>query len=338
MKKPISIALSLLMILNLTACVRLKTPAANATMKTTEAPTAEPTPEPTPTETPAPTDTPEPTKAPTPTPVPTEVPFDVIAANAMAKLEQARSIHMDIQLNMAFNVTVSMGETPQSMPMNIDVSCGMDSTRDPNVARLDLSLSAPGQEMRGLVYLVQDGTDTILYLSEDDGATWEKQTNPQSFPLPQSPAATFHLFTDAGINIQKTGTAQVNGRPATVYSGKVEGKYLQEVLSNAGAGEALANSFGAEMTEAILLNPGDMDVTFMIDAENGLPVRYVVDMTSALGNMLSAAFQQNMDGQSLVDAGITLEVPTAVLEIVLSQFDSIKLLQIPEAALNAPEA
>ena len=245
---------------------------------------------------------------------------------------------MDIQLNMAFNVTVSMGETPQSMPMNIDVSCGMDSTRDPNVARLDLSLSAPGQEMRGLVYLVQDGTDTILYLSEDDGATWEKQTNPQSFPLPQSPAATFHLFTDAGINIQKTGTAQVNGRPATVYSGKVEGKYLQEVLSNAGAGEALANSFGAEMTEAILLNPGDMDVTFMIDAENGLPVRYVVDMTSALGNMLSAAFQQSMDGQSLVDAGITLEVPTAVLEIVLSQFDSIKLLQIPEAALNAPEA
>ena len=143
MKKPISIALSLLMILNLTACVRLKTPAANATMKTTEAPTAEPTPEPTPTETPAPTDTPEPTKAPTPTPVPTEVPFDVIAANAMAKLEQVRSIHMDIQLNMAFNVTVSMGETPQSMPMNIDVSCGMDSTRDPNVARLDLSLSCP---------------------------------------------------------------------------------------------------------------------------------------------------------------------------------------------------
>ena len=110
MKKPISIALSLLMILNLTACVRLKTPAANATMKTTEAPTAEPTPEPTPTETPAPTDTPEPTKAPTPTPVPT-----AIIDNDNTSMSRA----LTRQLRANANIEIRNGATSYATAMDM---------------------------------------------------------------------------------------------------------------------------------------------------------------------------------------------------------------------------
>lgn len=203
---------------------------------------------------------------------------------------------------------------------------------------MDVSLSAVDEEMNGLIYLSQKGEDTILYVSEDNGSTWKKQINPQDTQLPQSPDAALNLFAGFGDSIQKTGTVQVNGRTATVYTGKVEGKYLQQIMASAGYGDDMDSMMGTELSDALLESISDIDVTFMIDEENGLPVRYVIDMTEAMRSLMEAALIQNMGGLSLTEAGVTLELPTAVLELVLSQFDSVPPIQIPEAALNAPEA
>ena len=146
------------------------------------------------------------------------------------------------------------------------------------------------------------------------------------------------MLTGEGASFQRTGTAQVNGKTAAVYSGKVDGKYLQDILNSAGAGEEMAEAFGADLSADILASLGKLEVTLMIDEETGLPVRYIVDMTDAVKDLIEAALVQSMGGMSLSEAGVTFEIPTAVLDLVLSQFDSVEPIVIPEAALNAPEA
>ena len=92
--------------------------------------------------TPAPTNTPAPTPA--PTPEPTEPPFDVAIAAANEKLQQVKSMHTNMEMNMGLVITLAMGEMKQSMPMDINMLYAMDVTNEPNVARADVALSSGG--------------------------------------------------------------------------------------------------------------------------------------------------------------------------------------------------
>ena len=324
MKRIISILLSLLMVLSLAACVRVKS---SGTASTESQPGAATDSEGTPTPTAA------------PTPAPTEVPFDVVIANANKKLENVGSMHADVKLNMSIELFLSIGGSSQSMPMDINLLLRMDTIKDPFVTRIDLSMSTPDEkETNGIIYAVRNGEDTILYVSEDNGVTWEKQTNPQNSQLTQSPAATIDQFSGAMVDIQKTGTAQVNGATAIVYSGKLPGKYLGELLNSTGAASDMSSILGSDVPEDVLANLSDIEVTIMIDEESGLPVRYTIDMTAAMKELMEAVLIQSTGVSSLEEAGVTLDIPSVVLDIVMSQFDSIDTIEIPEAALNAPEA
>ena len=322
MKKIVSILLSLLLVLSLAACMKVK--AGESSGKSdTAAVTAQPTAEPTA----------------APTPEPTEVPFEAVLIAANEKLAQVKSLHMDMDLTMEMELTIAMGELRQSMPMNVHMIYAVDSIQDPYVAKMDLSLSSMGEEMQGLIYAVRDGENTVLYTSDDDGVTWRKNTNPEeaASTLPQSPEETFSLFNGIETDIQKTGTQELNGKLATVYSGKVSGKFLQQILSTTGAAGELTEAMGVEMTEETLANLSDILVTVLIDEESGLPVRYTIDMTDAMHDIMEAAMLASMGGELPESVEVILDMPVTMLDMILSNFNSVEPIEIPEAALNAPE-
>ena len=344
MKKIISVLLSLLMVLSMAACIKLKTPettSAKAQSPSEAAGTAAPAqatmPAPAQASTPAPTPvpTPEPTEAPTPEPTP--IPFDAIIADANKKLDQLQSVHMDMNMNIDMELSILMGDRNQDMPIDILMNMGMDCTKDPNILRCTLIASAMGDESRGQFIAVQDGEGTILYSSEDNGVTWKKDTHPSDDQMPQSPATAFDLFADADADMQETGTAQVNGMTATVYTGTIKGKYLSNLLSSTGAAAELSESMGGELSEDVFEGMSDIHVTIMIAEENGMPIRYAIDMTDAMKDLMTTLLLKELQAPSLESKGITLEVSAAKVEMTLSQFDSVEPIVIPEAALNAPE-
>ena len=96
-----------------------------------------------------------------------------------------------------------------------------------------------------MIYVVKEGEDTILYASDDDGATWNKTVNPKDGQLPQGPSETLDMFSGEGVNIQLTGVEEVNGKPAKVYAGTIDGKLLQQVLNTSGAMNELSEAMGA---------------------------------------------------------------------------------------------
>lgn len=341
MKKVLSILLALLMVLSLTACIRLKTPEAARPQSETKTETKAAAPAATKDDAAAPvaTEEPAPTEVPAPTeePAPAKVPGDEAIAAAYGKLAEVKSLRMDMKMNMDMEITVSIAGLNQTIPMDINISLGMDTIREPETVRMEVSLIAPGEEENVLAYGVRDGEDTVVYLSDDNGLTWQKQTNPKDGQMIQSPEGAMDLLSGAMADIQLVGTAEVNGASVAVYSGKVPGKFLGEILSSTGAGEEMAGSLGDEISAEDLEKLSDMDVTVMIDEESGLLVRYSIDMTAAMRDLMEAMLLKNMEASSLEEAGVTLDVSAVTMDLSLSQFDSIDSIEIPEAALNAPE-
>ena len=320
MKKTISILLALAMVLGLAACMKVKaadTPATetkNANVAVTAAPTQAPTPE------------------------PTAVPFDVAIAEANEKLQQVKSMHLDMEMTMGLTVNFSMGEMNQTVPMDIHMLYVMDIITDPYVAKMDLSLSGMGhEEQKGTIYATRDGENTILYTSDDEGVTWKKSTNPQEDQLPQSPDATLNMFSGAAANIQLIGTEEVNGKTASVYAGTIDGKFLQEILDSTAAAGELTEAMGADMSAEALADLSDIQVTVKIDQESGLPVQYTIDMADAMKDLMHAALVASMGGELPEGIEMELDMSAMVIDMVLSNFDAVEPIEIPEAALNAPE-
>ena len=329
MKKTLSLLLSLLMILSLAACIRVKTTyvpteAPSPAVTKAPAPTAEPTAEPVPAETSA--------------PATADASVDPAIANANSQLGQVTSLHVDMKLNMDIEMILSLGVMDQRTPLDVDLSLSMDATKDPAAAHFALSMSLPNQTSNVLVYAVREGEHTVMYYSEDDGATWKKQTDPKDGQLTLSPEAVTDMLSGVLVNVQETGTDLVNGAPAKVYTGTVPGRYLGELLNSVGSAGELSGVLEGKISEELLANLRDIQVTVMIDEATGLPVRYVVDMTDAVQDLLKAVLEQSSGVSDLSAAGITLDIPSAVLDIVLSEFDSVAPIEVPEAALNAPEA
>ena len=256
----------------------------------------------------------------------------------MEKLARVQSVHMDMELAMEVEMVVSVGEVKQRLPMNITMTGRTDMSREPYLVMAAISLSAMGENMDALLYGAQEDGAMVLYSSMDGGATWTRQKGGEGLQLPQDPTESFGQLLDMGpADLKRVGTDVVDGKPVTVYAGKVEGKHLQEVLESTGAAEELTEAMNDDLPAEMLENLGDIDFTVMIEEESGLPVRYSMDMAEALKGLVETVLQQSLAGQDLEDMEIGLDVPSATLELTLSKFDSIDPIVIPEAALNAPE-
>ena len=153
--------------------------------------------------------------------------------------------------------------------------------------------------------------------------------------LPQSPADTLGLFVNMeDAELAFTGVQEYNGQPVLVYVGDVDGEGLKDILYSTGVIGALGSALGMEVPEQSLLELGDAEVTFMFDEETGLPVRYAIDMTEVVKNLLEIIMSDSIGGEGLT---MSMEIPAVILDITLSQFDSIDPIVIPEAALAASE-
>ena len=258
-------------------------------------------------------------------------------AAANEKLQQVKSMHTNMEMNMGLVITLAMGEREQSMPMDINMLYAMDVTYEPNVARADVALSSGDESMKGVIYVVRDGENVITYTSDDEGVTWKKNVNPQENQLPQSPDETLNLFSGEGADLQLIGEEEVNGKPAKVYTGTIDGKFLQDVLNSTAAAGELTEAVGADMSEEALANLSDIQVTIKIDKESGLPVQYTIDMADAMKELMMAALVASMGGEMPEGMTFDIEISDMLIDMTLSDFDAIAPIEIPEAALNAPE-
>ena len=364
MKKIIALLLSALLLFAVAACAksgdkgRENTPAAPAavnepkdtqvktdapteepTTEPTEEPTAEPTEEPTaePTAEPTPEPTEEPTLEPTATPEPVEAPAEAEVSEAFARMKDLKSVRIDMNAQVEISVEISMDGMSIKMPIHMKVRYLSDNQKDPVMSRgnleMSVDMSAFGEKsMSTLLYTDASGESIVTYTSADNGETWTVNTEAASL---DEPYQNFDVLQYAE-NIEKAGPGEIDGRPVTVYNGRLTGEYMQAAFSAAGMEELMSLFSDSDQEQEDGLDPKkDILLTIYIDDESGYLVFYNMDMTETFKDVLVAELLETMDLPMEEGLEVNIDVSAVKAEASLSQFDSIEPIVIPENALLA---
>ena len=320
MKKIFAILLAALLLLGLAACAK----------SADSAKAAEPA---------APAAAEAPTAVPTDTPAPTEVPADVAVVNALTKLDQLSSMHMDLTMLMDMSIGISAEGMNMDMPIKMNMGFLMDVQKDPAMSRMDATMDVDmgpvGKQTQTFqVYADMTGETPAAYSSTDGGVTWTKSSGDGESPEQLDPQDTLNVLKSHVQGFEKTGAETFGGKAVTVYEGKLDGQYAQEILAATGMSEMLEDMNVNDPTGGSVAL-GDIPVTVYVDDETGYPVYYAMDMTDMLKDALGAAMEQAMGVGGLEGMEVKLEVPAIKTECTLSQFDSVPPIEIPAAALAA---
>ena len=89
----------------------------------------------------------------------------------------------------------------------------------------------------------------------------------------------------------------------------------------------------AEEAAAIYQDLGDLPVAIWIDSESKLPVKYEMDMTAMMQNIMTKVFEK-MD---VAAEDMDFTVDKMFISMTLYDFDNVGEIAIPEEAKNAPE-
>ena len=250
---------------------------------------------------------------------------------AFQNLNAVDSMRMDLDIVLDLSIVMSMGgQTIINMPLNVALNLGMEYQKEPYAMRgqmqMHMSYMGKTEDNQSLMYSEKDGDTVISYSSDDDGATWtKKQSEKASFSMDDMSAVI-----GSAKEIQKIGTESVDGHDMDVYTAIVDGQYLQKAMNAAGSDNPLSGIVGETGSEDGSNGLGDFEVTIYVDKETKLPVRFSIDLTSMMKDLMDAALKASMDMSEMEGMEVSVDIPTALIDCNLSQFNSVQTIEIPE--------
>ncbi|MCR5577439.1 MAG: hypothetical protein K6F56_10560 [Oscillospiraceae bacterium] len=262
---------------------------------------------------------------------------------AVWKMGRLRSYRMDMDMDMEIIISV-LG---QSMNMDMELGSKSDISLKPERTKSTMSVGMFGEEFSVLSYTDKTDKQTVTYSSQDGGKTWSKQTEENKAQDKKTNKQSFTALLKLASGFEKTGTETVRGSEATVYAGVINGADLASVTE---VSEALGNAFSAMNMSAEDLkieDLGTVPVTIAIDNKSSMIVRYTLDLTEFMSNMMPVVMESIMaetqkesglEGLDLSMLGFSVETGRVFATVELYDFNEVGEIEIPAAALEAEEA
>lgn len=252
----------------------------------------------------------------------------VSAADALAAAQEALAGVTSMSYDMTMKTEMSMNGQTVAM----DTTAVADYIVSPLKMKLDMTVGMGDQgSVKTTMYVLEEDNNYISYTGMDVGAgmTWVKQELEGMDALAQYDAkAGFSLYMNSGKDFTENGTDTVNGAQAVRYDGVISEQALGEVLEASGAMAQMSSlNLSEEDMQSMLSSLGDMPVSIWIAQDSGLPVKYEMDMTSVMQNMMNSAMESA--GADAAD----FEVGNMVLSMTLSNINGVAEIEIPADAL-----
>ena len=125
------------------------------------------------------------------------------------------------------------------------------------------------------------------------------------------------------------------GAEAVRYDGVITGSEVKKVMELTGAGDMLSRNLGVTLSDEDFSNLGDIPASVWIDKETGMLVRYDMDMTSVVRSVLPELVGGLTNSLALKNLSSNLEVSSASFSAVLSRFNQVGEVTIPDAVRAA---
>ena len=246
-----------------------------------------------------------------------------VMKQATENMNALKSMTAETSMEMVF----SMGEDSMTMTSEMTQKVINDPISMESGRNRGMGFGGETQEMESTVYAEADGDNLITYTQME--GDWYKMTQPGLEALEEyDTTKAMGTYLEAIQNFKKTGTEDVAGVKADKYEGVITEDYFQTVLEESGLDE----QFGFDGEDSATLKElfegiGEMPITIWIDGEKLLPVKYYFDMT----NMMSAL----MKNMGTDEEGLAID--KVILSMVLTGFDNVDAIDIPQEAREAEE-
>lgn len=272
------------------------------------------------------------------------------AGKSMEEVLLAAAKNMETAESMTYTMNMDMGMTVFGMSIDSLMTADVKTISDPLAIELkgstDMgSLGAYNME----IYGESDGTNMVMYTGmENEGKMeWMKSTvDIDSSQISQYNAqSNIKVYMENAQNFKQVGEEEVNGVKAVRFDGVITGDSIGAALDESGMKEQLAGS-GIEDPKEFFDEMGDMFVSFWVDTENEQIVKYSIDMSAAMTNLMSKAMEQvaeeggattTEDGEE-IDMASMFSIERFMMDMTITGINNVDSIEVPaEAKDNAVE-
>ena len=258
---------------------------------------------------------------------------DDVTFDNLESFREDSTVVIDMELNI-----LGEGQAMQMKMKNVS-----DVTVDPECTFTDMTAESDGETQHSLMYSMKDGNKYVIYTSNDEGATWEKQELDDKSPANESIPTVDALKLIAGYaeKFEKTGTDEIHGRKADIYEGTLAGDEFKEFMMKVGSFDSLMESFGVPLNDLDSSFVSEMPMKIALDQKTGMVLGYSVDlgdfMQKMMESMMSAMFAASMEGEDIpaefdLSAFMSIKINEVKSECVLYDFNQVDTIQMPKAA------
>ena len=262
---------------------------------------------------------------------PTDTPQDLDAEGVLA---QAMSLESDIESMGATMVTeMQMKVTAAGEEQTIDMlmTAEMETISDPLQLKMTMTTEAMGESMVMEVYAQEKDGSITMYLN--DGTGWSSGSASETDILSYTATSNLASILAGGVSLAEAGSEDISGRAAFRYEGSYTGDAAKELLLESGTLDSVSQ---LGLDAATLLDSMDdglsgIPVKVWIDKENCQVLRYEMDMTDMMNDVMSAMFA-SLGEQA---EGLSIECPVVKITMDCRDYNALTEIVIPEEALAA---
>lgn len=261
--------------------------------------------------------------------------FESQITKAAKKMDALQSFHFDMDMQLEMSVTM-LGE---SVDMDMDMDMSADMQLQPMCAKMDMTVDMLGESTHVLSYVEQDGTEYVSYSSTNDSVFWDKETMTldEFAALGGDMEQSMQMFIACADSFEKTGTEQVNGADATRYDGEISGESVRTAVASGMTFGAMSEGLDMDLDELDDADLGSIPCSLWIDNKSRMLVRYDMDMTQVMGAVVGSLKEAMLEKEGLEGVDMDLSIGKVTTSVVLSRFDQVDEIQIPEGVKAAAE-
>lgn len=259
---------------------------------------------------------------------------ETLWAQSQENMAQAKSVRMDINLDMAFTVA----EETTAMTMKTREAC----TQDPLAAQMDMTMDmgALGEVVTEM-YLVKEGETYVSYmklsgglLEEDEDTQWTRTTLDAAELEQYNAVDNAQLYLEAMSDFQAVGNQTIGQYDTIRYDGKITGEDMSKVLSSVGDSFAdMTDSlYDTDTLAAMFQGLDGVPMSIWLDKKTALPVRYEMDLASLVNELMNELLQTL---SALTDESIPFQVDKAKVLVECRDYNAVAAITVPQEALDS---
>ena len=189
------------------------------------------------------------------------------------------------------------------------------------------------------MYLVQEGKEYVSYtkvsggILGDEDVGWSQSTIDVTDLKQYNAMDNAKLYLDVLNSFQSAGKEAIGSYNTIRYDGKVTGQDISKMLDTLGDNVSSMLSTADTSTMADLFSQLDgIPMSVWIDQKTALPVRYEMDLSSMVNELMSTMIDAL---GSLSSEAVDFQVSKARVTVECSDYNAVAPITVPQEVLDA---